>query len=413
MKKGKILMWILISFTFLSFLFSLNFISAWNFETDDISVTITSVGGDTKWDIITSEFMVNNTGILDVNGTALNNSIDARNVIAFYNATSVVTVFGTNDGGDINSLKIIKDGNSYNVSEAAGANPLTIVVNFTNVNTFNVLRMREQYLGEVGHELAVGIYHCTDNSYEEEFGDITDMANFATIDAVIPDPSNHVCNNNVSIRIRHIQAGIPAHDFFLEYMVLIEGNPAGSNIQHDGLTGRNEITNHPWALPINGSLRNATNIIVTENVTASFYLGDGSQLVNLPSTGNSTNEIFGAITNGTFERTGHGYYNSSLINSTQMEEQTGGLLGIKWSWLTTFWNAIFGTKTTDDLTEGSTNLYENSTWNETRANSLYIEEGTNLNMSGFNITLNGGWICSNSTCGNYIRNNGTGWLIQG
>ena len=64
--------------------------------------------------------------------------------------------------------------------------------------------------------------------------------------------------------------------------------------------------------------------------------------------------------------------NLNTINSTQLEDSSGEL-NIKESWLTTFWNKIFNTKDTDDLTEGSTNLYDNQTWNETRATSLYAD----------------------------------------
>lgn len=52
--------------------------------------------------------------------------------------------------------------------------------------------------------------------------------------------------------------------------------------------------------------------------------------------------------------------NMGSINSTQMED-SGGILNILESWFTTFWNAVWGTKTTDDLTEGSTNKYYNQT----------------------------------------------------
>jgi len=96
----------------------------------------------------------------------------------------------------------------------------------------------------------------------------------------------------------------------------------------------------------------------------------------------------------------YGYYNSTLLNSTQLEQQTGNILGIKWSWLASFFNTLFGTKTTDDLTQGTTNFYDNKTWNESRGNTLYIEDGTQLgntsleirtaiNNSGFyNISIN-------------------------
>ena len=41
------------------------------------------------------------------------------------------------------------------------------------------------------------------------------------------------------------------------------------------------------------------------------------------------------------------------------------------SWFSTAFNNLFSAKTTDDLTEGSINLYDNQSWNETRANGLY------------------------------------------
>ena len=58
------------------------------------------------------------------------------------------------------------------------------------------------------------------------------------------------------------------------------------------------------------------------------------------------------------------------LNETQFDNSTG-VLNIKESWLTTLWNLIFSTKDTDDLAEGSTNLYDNQSWNESYADELY------------------------------------------
>lgn len=71
--------------------------------------------------------------------------------------------------------------------------------------------------------------------------------------------------------------------------------------------------------------------------------------------------------NGSFH-----WNNLTSYNESQMENVTGGFLNIKESWLTTLWNAIFATKDTDDLTETGTNRYDNQSWNETRANNLYL-----------------------------------------
>lgn len=82
------------------------------------------------------------------------------------------------------------------------------------------------------------------------------------------------------------------------------------------------------------------------------------------------------------------------FNATQMEN-SNEKLNIKESWFTTLWNAIFGTKTTDDLTEGSTNLYETGdTYNAT-----YVAINTSQNIQGLGFynksdlkTNNLGWI---------------------
>jgi len=90
------------------------------------------------------------------------------------------------------------------------------------------------------------------------------------------------------------------------------------------------------------------------------------------------------------------------------------VLTIDESWLTTFWDAIFGTKSTDDLTEGSTNKYDNQSWNESYANNIYYKNGDDANFTSMNTTtinineiegacdLNKNHsICSNAT-GTYI-----------
>ena len=63
------------------------------------------------------------------------------------------------------------------------------------------------------------------------------------------------------------------------------------------------------------------------------------------------------------------------INATQMEDN-GGTLNILIAWLSSFIDSWLSGKNTDDLIEGSTNLYDNSTWNETYADGLYAAAGS-------------------------------------
>ena len=50
--------------------------------------------------------------------------------------------------------------------------------------------------------------------------------------------------------------------------------------------------------------------------------------------------------------------NMNTINATQMED-SGGVLTILENWFSTLFDALFGAKSTDDLTQGSINFYDN------------------------------------------------------
>jgi hypothetical protein len=74
------------------------------------------------------------------------------------------------------------------------------------------------------------------------------------------------------------------------------------------------------------------------------------------------------------------YWDSyNTANTTQFEDN-GGVLNIILSWFSSEFDSLFGDKDTDDLTEGSTNLYDNQSWNETYADTLYYDIS---NPSGF------------------------------
>lgn len=80
-------------------------------------------------------------------------------------------------------------------------------------------------------------------------------------------------------------------------------------------------------------------------------------------------------------------------NSTQFENNAG-TLSIVLSWFSSQFDSLFSAKNTDDLSEGSSNLYDNQSWNETRGNDLYVNvDGDTmtgpLNMSDNAILLDG------------------------
>lgn len=76
--------------------------------------------------------------------------------------------------------------------------------------------------------------------------------------------------------------------------------------------------------------------------------------------------------------------NMNIINATQMEDNSG-VLNILVTWLETFFDNLFGGKTTDDLSQGAANYYDNQSWNQSLADGLYASSGAG--NSSFNQTL--------------------------
>jgi hypothetical protein len=70
----------------------------------------------------------------------------------------------------------------------------------------------------------------------------------------------------------------------------------------------------------------------------------------------------------------------SSINTTQMENNNE-ILNIKQSWFINLFNILFGLKTTDDLSQGIINKYDNQSFNNTLTDSLYAEKKWGYNMS--------------------------------
>jgi len=239
------------------------------------------------WDVILAKI----TGSLNVtdwsNATRFNGTYygDASNAIFShtYLANETIVVGGTYDSGNLASIQTIEDDDSYNVSEDAGANPLTIEVNFTNVTTFDSVIMMVEYSGGLGHKVQFEILR-TDTGAWENYIDLTDMTDFANVYIPVLDSQNHVDSHyNVSVRFYHSQSGIPTHAFAIDYIALVDGMTTLTGIEHDALSGRGNVENHPQYFPTDAS----RNITGDTNITGSLTIyqkdlvisdGDNSQI---------------------------------------------------------------------------------------------------------------------------------------
>jgi len=228
-----------------------------------------------------SDLHMNDKNIFDVgwlNASNINGTYygDGSNLIlsTSYFAVNITTDKGTHTGGNLASITTAEDDLSYNVTEATGASPLIVVINFTAVTTFDSVVGRIYYSGKQGHEVQLEILR-SDTGVWENYLEFTDMTSFINFYVPVLDPAQHVDttrNNNVSLRFNHAQNGISSHTFKIDYIALVDGLTTLTTSQHDGLSGRDNISNHPWAFPTEATRNITGNVNITRNLDVDGYI---------------------------------------------------------------------------------------------------------------------------------------------
>ena len=131
-----------------------------------------------------------------------------------YNATLISTTVGTLDSGNLASVLILADGDTYNVSEVTGSPGFLIYVNFTNIVNFNTVALRGMYDGGAGHTIALEIYRV--GVGWEERAEITDQTDWGVTTFPVFIGSDFVDSGTVQLRINHDENGISNHNYFLD-----------------------------------------------------------------------------------------------------------------------------------------------------------------------------------------------------
>jgi len=245
---------------------------------------------------------------LTLNESKLNDTIENYLTSIIYYPNSTQTISGTSTTNNI-TLLWYYDSNTWNISEGNGVDALEFRVNFTRVQDFNQIFMREEYMGSSGHEIYVYLWDYN-NSVWESYFEITDQESIIVEDIPVLDSNSHIQSGKVQLRFLHIQNGISSHRFYIDTIQLIDGISTISNTEHDGLSGRdNKCTNHPWVCNYFYNTTqywsNATSSFVKSSNT-SYLLTNGQR--NL--TGNWVSSNYN-ITANTFK----GKTNASQINS--------------------------------------------------------------------------------------------------
>jgi hypothetical protein len=175
---------------------------------------------------------------------------------------------GTNLTGPIN-LTYWYDSQTYNLTEGNGVNPLTLYINYSGVSTFNQWVTREYYLGSSSHDIQFEIYDYAINDWESYYG-IVGQSDQTIISVPVFDPDDHIINGTVQTRYRHIQNGIAAHRFYVDFAWLVEGTDIGASTNLQGYAKYNYGTN---------------NFTGTGNISATSFSGNlnWSWLENVPA----------------------------------------------------------------------------------------------------------------------------------
>ena len=144
---------------------------------------------------------------------------------SFYAGTMTVNA-GTLDTGVVGDLQAV-GGTDVNISEAAGADPLTVTFDFTSVTKLSAFAFYGYYAGGSGHQINVEIYNVGTTAWDI-IGVIGSETAKRWYDFPIFNTTAYINAGAVSVRLRHIQTGINTHDLILDYLELNFGSTGGA-----------------------------------------------------------------------------------------------------------------------------------------------------------------------------------------
>lgn len=160
-----------------------------------------------------------------------------------YYPRNITFTGGTIEGANNVTLAYYYDGLSYNITEGNGVDPLDVYINYTGVTTFNQLVMREYYLGSSSHNIQIQFYDYNTNSWESYY-DFVGQAGFTWITIPVFDPTAHLQNGNVSMRLHHIENGFNTHKLYIDVAWLVSGNNIGASTNLEGYAKYNFGSNN-------------------------------------------------------------------------------------------------------------------------------------------------------------------------
>jgi hypothetical protein len=139
---------------------------------------------------------------------------------------SVSTVIGDYSAGDVDSLDVADDSDTYDVDEVTGVPGFDIQVTFTGITDFNRVIWRTQYNGTVFHQVQLQIYNTATTDWDT-FQQFTDEDSLTYHNIDVPVSDNYIDSGTVIVRIYHLDSGNATHSINIDLCWLQLSTVAG------------------------------------------------------------------------------------------------------------------------------------------------------------------------------------------
>lgn len=271
-----------------------------------------AISAVSRWLIDPNQNYITNTSTtLSFNETKLNATIDSKLAITYYNATSIDIIAGTDNTNDLTALQQY-DGITYNISEAVGAPAMDVRINFTGVADFNQLTIRMRTTSGGKHRYKIQIWDYAETIWED-YTNFVEVDIFKVMDMGVYDASDHISGGLVQVRIYLEDAGVPAHEVFIDWISLSDGISTYSTSEVDPLSWHRDAN-------IDAENYNATFDVINSSIICIGSCYNSSDLSNLYNHTSTVYDLWNAIWLLTYNVTYHAHILSTGTSHTYIDQ---------------------------------------------------------------------------------------------